>query len=186
MNARRMPLALSVVLVLWTAPSWAAESAGQAGTPAQDQPTARKREAPPVKVKVKTGGDVEPVAGAPSPPPVSMERKPVRATVGPVRVRPAQADATAVPLVAVSFAQGEATLEVSGARQVVRPGSRLGNDTVRSVVPGRIVLERPAATGTQGGRALVIVTFDESGRSREQVFWTVDPTRPVTPEVKRP
>jgi hypothetical protein len=187
MSARRTALALSAVFVLGTGPSWAADPAAQAATPAQDQPSARKQEAPAVEVKVETGGDVEPVPSAPPAPVVPMERRPGPATVGPVRVRPMQAGATTGALVAVSFAENEATLQVNGARKVVRLGSRLGDDTVRSVVPGRIVLERPAAAGAQGGpAALVIVTFDESGRSREQVFWTVDPTRPVAPEVKKP
>ena len=184
-TAHRRALVLCGVLVLWT-PVGAAESAGQAEAPAQKEPSARKREAPPVKVKVKTGGDVEPEAGAPPPPSVSMERKTMRGTVGPGPARPADADAIAGTLVAVAFGEGEATLEVAGTRQVVRPGSQLGDDTVRSVAPGRIVLERPASPEEGGGAALVIVTFDASGRSRTQVFGTTDPTRPAAPEVKRP
>lgn len=139
-----------------------------------------------MKVKVKTGGEVEPEAGAPPPAPSPTEGKPARVTVGVTAARPARAEVATGALVAVAFGDGEATLEVGGRRQVVRPGSRLGDGTVRSVAPGRIVLERPAARGGGGGPALVIVTFDAAGRSREQVFWTTDPTRPVAPEVKRP
>ena len=73
---------------------------------------------------------------------------------------------------AVSVAEGEATLEIDGAREVVRPGSRVGGDTVKSVEPGRIVLERPAKPGEPGGPALVIVTFDEAGRAKTRVFST--------------
>jgi hypothetical protein len=83
---------------------------------------------------------------------------------------------------ALSMQDGEATLELDGVRQTVRPGSRLGRDAVKSVSPGRLVLDRPA-TGKRPA-ALVIVTFAEGGRAKEQVFWTADPTVPA--EVKRP
>jgi hypothetical protein len=138
-----------------------------------------------VQVPAQGGGGVEPVAGAPPPVPPSLETKPAAATVGPGPRLP-ENEAARSSLRAVSMAEGEATLEVEGVREVVRPGSRLGRDTVKSVAPGRLVMERAAAPGEKGGPSLVIVTFDETGRPKTQVFWTTDPTAPVAPEVKRP
>ncbi len=69
-------------------------------------------------------------------------------------------------------------------RETVRAGSRLGNDTVKAVGPGRLVLERPA-TAKQPS-ALVIVDFDEAGRARERVFWSSDPTVKAASQVSRP
>jgi len=185
-NVRRIVLVLVGAVVLWTAPAGAADPIRQADTPAPKAASARKRAAPAVKAPVKAGGNVEPVAGAPPPPASSTETKPMRGTVGPVPARPAQADAATGSLVAVTFAEGEATLEVAGTRQIVRAGSRLGDDTVRSVAPGRIVLERAAEKGGRGGSAFIVLTFDASGRSHAQVFWSADPTRTSAPEVKRP
>lgn len=138
-----------------------------------------------VQVPAQGGGGVEPVPGAPQPVEPSLERKPARATLasGP---RPAQADAAALSLRALSVAEGEATLEIDGAREVVRPGSQVGGDTVKSVAPGRVVLERPAKPGHPGGTALVIVTFDEAGRATTRVFDDAPPEAPRPAEVKRP
>jgi hypothetical protein len=55
---------------------------------------------------------------------------------------------------------------------------------VKSVGLGRVVLERSATAGEPA--ALVIVTFDETGRAKTRVFWKTDPTGPVAPEVNRP
>jgi hypothetical protein len=86
----------------------------------------------------------------------------------------------------LALSDDEATVELDGRRQVVRPGSRLGDDIVKSISPGRLVLIRPAKPEDPGGEALVVVTFDPEGRGRSQVFWTRDPTAPVAPEVKTP
>jgi hypothetical protein len=184
-NTRRKALAGCCALAFWAA-AGTVRPAEQAEAQAPTSASARKQEAPPVKVKVETGGGLEAVAGAPPPPSSSTERKAMNGSTAGGAALPARKDVAAGGLVAVSFGEDEATLEVGGARQIVRPGSRIGADTVRSVAPGRIVLERPQAPGRKGGPALVIVTFDASGRSRTQVFWTVDPTRPPAPEVKQP
>jgi hypothetical protein len=129
------------------------------------------------------GGGVEPVAGAPPPVAPSLEMRPVAATLGPLPSAPGAAAALS-SLRALATAEGEASLEVDGVRETVRPGSRLGRDTVKSVGPGRLVLERPAS-GRQPA-ALVIVTFDATGRAKERVFWRSDPTLPAAPGVKQP
>jgi hypothetical protein len=85
---------------------------------------------------------------------------------------------------AVETGDGEATLEVDGRREVIRPGSRLRGDRVRSITPGRIVLERPGPTGSDRAAALVVLTFDQAGRGTSRVFWTFDISRHS--EVKRP
>lgn len=138
-----------------------------------------------VQAPAQGGGGVEPEPGAPPPIEPSIERKPARATLatGP---RPAPADAAPLALRALSVAEGEATIEIDGAREVVRPGSLVGGDTVKSVAPGRIVLERPARPGRPGGKALVIVTFDAEGRAKRRVFDIDDPETLRPAEVKRP
>ncbi len=143
----------------------------------------RPRTSSAVQVPAQGGEGVEPVPGAPPPVTPSLESRPVPATLGPASA-PSRASTTRSSLRALSTAEGEASLEVDGVREIVRPGSRLGRDTVKSVSPGRLVLERPAAAKSPA--ALVIVTFDETGRAREQVFWTADPSVRSATEVKRP
>lgn len=136
-----------------------------------------------VQVPVQGGEGVEPVPGAPSPVAPSLEIRPVPATIGTLPAAPrASASKSSVAVRALSMKDGEATLERAGVHETVRPGSRLGSDTVRSVSPGRLVLDRPAAGRKPA--ALVIVTFGEGGRAEEQVFWMADPT--TRAEVKRP
>jgi hypothetical protein len=135
------------------------------------------------QVQVQGGGGVEPVPGAPPPVAPSLEMRPVAAILGP----PPSASGAAASLSslrALATAEGEASLEIDGVRETVRPGSRLGRDTVKSVSPGRLVLERPAS-GEQPA-ALVIVTFDATGRAKERVFWKSDPSLPAAPGVKQP
>jgi hypothetical protein len=124
------------------------------------------------------------VPGAPPPAEASLERKLARGTLA-AGERPARTGAEPA-LLRFSVADGEATLEIDGVREVLRPGARLGGDTVRSVSAERIVLDRPATPGEPGGPALVIVTFDETGRGKARVFWTADPAAPRPAEVKRP
>ena len=136
-----------------------------------------------VKAPAQGGGGVEPVPGAPPAIEPSLQGQPARATLAP-GPRQRQADAARASVRAVSMGEGEATLEIDGAREVVRPGTKLGDDTVKSVAPERIVLERPAKPGQPG--ALVILTFDDAGRARTRVFWMADPASAVSAEVKRP
>jgi hypothetical protein len=95
----------------------------------------------------------------------------------------ATAARAASPYVALSTAEGEARLRVAGVEAVVRPGSVLGQDVVKSVAPGRIVLTR-AARPEAGGEALVIINFDAQGKGRETVVWTKDPTARPPKEVQ--
>lgn len=160
-----------VALVLPAAGAW---------TRAQERP----RTSSSVQVPAQGGNGVEPVAGAPPVVAPSATTRPARATAAPGPHRPQSEAARKPSLRAVSLGDGEATVELGGVREQVRPGSRLGGDTVRSIAPGRIVLERPAPAGDAGGPALVIVTFDEAGNGKTQVYWTHDPARPA--ELKKP
>jgi hypothetical protein len=158
--------------------------AGVAGAEEPGPPRERPKTATEVSTRVEGGGGLEAVRGAPPPlaPPAGRTR--VEARVDP----PAGNTRTAPGLVglkAVSMAEGEATLEVEGERQTVRAGDRLLQAIVKSVAPGRLVLERMSGA-TATGKELLVVTFDEEGRARTRVLWTVDPTAPVAPEVKRP
>jgi len=144
-----------------------------------------KASSPVVQVPAQGGGGgVQAVPG--SPPPVLPPSGPKPARAARDLTPPAPlADRSKAPLRALSVAQGEATLEIDGRREVVRPGSLLGRDIVKAVAPGRLVLDRPAEPG-QTGPALVIVTFDEAGRGKTRVFWTTDPSVPKAREAKRP
>ncbi len=144
----------------------------------------RPRTSSQVQAPAQGGGGTEPVPGAPPPVEPSLEKKPARGTLA--TGGPPAPKAGPPSLRRVAVAEGEATLEVDGVREVVRPGERLGGDTVKSVSAERIVLERPAKAGEAGGPALVIVTFDEAGRGRERVFWATDPAAPRPAEAKRP
>lgn len=143
----------------------------------------RPRASSGVQVQAQGGSGVEPVAGAPPPVAASLEARRVAATLMDA-TSPSRAHAALSPLRALSTAEGEASLDIDGVRETVRPGSRLGRDTVKSVSPGRLVLERPAAEKEPS--ALVIVTFDEAGRAQERVFWRADPTVPAAPKVEHP
>ena len=80
---------------------------------------------------------------------------------------------------------GQAALVVDGMEQTVRAGSWIGAMEVKSLAPGRMVLEKAAMPGDSGGEALVIVTFDASGKSRAVTLYTQDPRPVVSPEVHK-
>jgi hypothetical protein len=129
---------------------------------------------------------LEPASGAPEAPASPTAAVEASAKPGRPGAAAAPADPLAARLKAVATAEGEATVELDGVRQVVRAGSRHGADVVKSVGPDRIVLERAPEPGRSGGAALVIVRFDAAGRARPTVLWTADPAAAVAPEVKRP
>jgi len=158
----------------------------------QDAPPVRPQASSAVSVTVQGGGEgvaLEP--GAPPPLEPSQETGTARGSTvlpatGPTpAARPASAKTTEPSLRLVAGAEGEATVEVEGQAQVVRPGSSLGEGTVKAVGPDRLVYVRPARSGEPGGEALVIVTFDAAGRSRARVFWSRLPEPPPA-EVRRP
>lgn len=160
---RRLALALALAVV----------SQPWAGAPVLGDEKPRTSSA--VKATAQGGAGTEPVSGAPPAVEPSLASRPARAA-GAARTE-AQATSGASMLRAVSLGDGEATLELGGKPLVVRPGSRLAGDSVRSVTPERIVLERPPQPGEKGGPGLVIVTFDAEGRATTRVFWTHDPAR---------
>ncbi len=92
-------------------------------------------------------------------------------------------DATLVGMRASNVADGEARLDVGGVPTMVRVGSVIGTDVVTSIVPGRILLRRPASPTRPGGEGLVIVTFDDSGAATVRVLWTANPTPVRAPAV---
>ena len=139
-----------------------------------------------VPVQGSAGSALKPVAGAPEPPASSTAAVEVSARPGRPAGVAAPADPLASRLLALSTGEGVATVEWDGIEQVVRPGARLGGDTVKSVGPGRMVLERAPDAAQPAAAALVIVTFDAAGRARPRLVWSSDPTAPGAPEVKRP
>ena len=98
------------------------------------------------------------------------------------RAKPKTATGSAGGLRAVSISEGGARLLVGGSERVVRPGDLIGTDLVKSIAPGRLVLERPAKG--RGGKGLVIVTFDPQGRGSSLVVWAEDPTERRPREVR--
>jgi hypothetical protein len=81
---------------------------------------------------------------------------------------------------AISLKEGEGRIALGGSERLVRPGDALGNDVVKSIEPGRMVLSRKTA---DVGEAIVIVSFDAQGRGRVRVFAGRDPS-PVLPKVR--
>jgi len=158
---------------------------------AQAEDAAPRQERPKTSTSVTTrvdgGGGLEPVLS--SPPPLTPPTGPTLMVtrIDPPTAVPGKSVATGFEGVrVVSMKEGEATLDVDGARQTVQTGGRLLQATVKAVAPDRLVIERPMTGPKAQGTELVIVTFDETGRARTRVFWSVDPTAPVAPEVKRP
>lgn len=125
------------------------------------------------------GGRVSGTDQTPPPPPVvEVDPQPARGAV--------EAPAAAAPeptLRVLSASEDEATVELDGRTEVVRPGSTLGTDTVKSISPDRLVLLRPSADGDD---ALVIVSVGPEGRTRARTFWTRDPSTPPSQEVDQP
>jgi len=141
-----------------------------------------------VRVLVQGGaGTADLEQPAPPPPEVTVASRPARGRIEEPNASAAPSDSLpVVSLHRVSLAEGEGTVEIDGRREVVRPGSRLGSDIVKSVSPEQLVLARPPKEGGQEGETLVIVTFDADGKARSRVFRTRDISAPEVPEAKRP
>jgi len=75
---------------------------------------------------------------------------------------------------ALAMKRGEARLLLAGGERLLRPGDVVGWDTVVSVEPGCIKLERSAAAPT--GAAEVVLRVDGEGRTRLRVYLLEDPT----------
>lgn len=84
---------------------------------------------------------------------------------------------------AIATRPGEATVILGGAQRVLRVGDAIGNDTVKSIDVGRVVLSRPAGPEA-GGEATVVIAFDAQGRGRVRIFAVHDATARVPPAVR--
>jgi hypothetical protein len=76
---------------------------------------------------------------------------------------------------ALAVNAGEARLTVDGRPVTLRAGDSLGTAVVKSIVPGRLVLERRSA-GSEGD--LLLVTFDAQGRPQVRAYTAAPPQRP--------
>src|SRR5260370_7551069 len=83
---------------------------------------------------------------------------------------------------AVSLTSGQATVEIGGVQQTVHPGEVLGTDIVRSIVPGRIVLERPAHDTYPGGTG--VAPFAAQGNPSLRLHSLI--TNPAAPTLPVP
>lgn len=83
---------------------------------------------------------------------------------------------------ALSTRAGEAVLRFPDGERTLRPGDRLGDDVVRAVDTGLLVLDRPSSR--PGGAAKVVVRFDAAGLPRVRVYHVQDPTPVRAPEVR--
>ncbi len=83
---------------------------------------------------------------------------------------------------ALSTRAGEAVLRFPDGERTLRPGDHLGDDVVRAVDTGLLVLDRPSSR--PGGAATVVVRFDGAGLPRVRVYHVEDPT-PVNPPAVR-
>jgi hypothetical protein len=158
---------------------------------ATDEPQVDKKVQHPKPTRPEAGAEAGAPAGGPLPEGATWAQPPTqhggdtsrRLGVASAAPRPAAAAATVSDYRALATAEGEARLLVAGAERVVKPGTVLGTDVVKSVAPGQVVVLRPARPEA-GGEALVIITFDAQGRGRERVVWTKDPTAQAPREVR--
>jgi hypothetical protein len=96
----------------------------------------------------------------------------------PVRPTPAPGTGAAPELNnvrALGVETGQARLVVDGQAVTVRVGDSLAAATVRSIVPGRLVLQRQAV-GSEGD--LLLVTFDAQGRPHVRGYAVAAPPAP--------
>jgi len=121
----------------------------------------------------------QPVLVTPTPPPVDPTPKRALIPAGPAR---GGALAAGEAMRALSLREGEGRLMVGGRERTLRPGGVLGKDVVKSISPGRMVLNRPAAAGRPA--ALVVVDFDEAGRGRTRVYYGPEAAPTPLPEVR--
>ena len=84
---------------------------------------------------------------------------------------------------ALDLKPGEARVLVEGSERTLHVGDAIGEDVVKSIEPGRIVLVRSPKPGNPEGDALVWVDFDSSGASVVRVVLMKDP-RPKAPAVR--
>ena len=84
---------------------------------------------------------------------------------------------------ALDLKPGEARVIVGGSERVLHVGDAIGDDVVKSIDPGRIVLIRSPKPGNPKGDALVWVDFDPNGASLVRVMLLEDPT-PKAPAVR--
>jgi len=200
------PIALVVVLLLTRAAASAdSEPAKKKGRPPVPRADSAKL-APPAAVAEPQGGAPQTKWAVPELPPpdqtealVGMPRAASPAKAAPKGAAAASSTSkaaapTASPadvaprtllasMRAVSLAEGEARVALAEGERVLRPGDRLGADTVRTVSDGVIVLDRPAVTGKPGGAATVVVRFDAHGQARVRVLYEQDPTPLQAPRV---
>ncbi len=83
---------------------------------------------------------------------------------------------------ALSTRAGQALLRFPDGERTLRPGDHLGDDVVRAVDTGLLVLDRPSSR--PGGAAKVVVRFDAAGLPRVRVYHVQDPTPVRAPEVR--
>jgi len=89
---------------------------------------------------------------------------------------------------ALSLKEGQGKLVINGVSQSVKPGQAVDAYVVKTVSPGRIVLEgavAPSASGGARGSVLAIVTFDARGAARVQMVFDADPTASLTAQPAR-
>ena len=116
-------------------------------------------------------------------PRVMMGTGPVRDAPEPSASGPGRYDGSLAGVKALEIADGRARLLLGGVERVVTPGTVIGTDTVKSITPGRIVLTR-VAPDSEGGQALVFVTYDGQGRTRVMVVASKNPMSRAPVEVK--
>lgn len=80
---------------------------------------------------------------------------------------------------ALSLQDGKGRLSTASGSRDVTPGQVIDGYTVRSIIPGRLVLVRATPAGPKapaGGTELAIITFDGQRASRVLRIFDTDPT----------
>lgn len=77
---------------------------------------------------------------------------------------------------ALQIKEGEALVQTAEGQRLLHPGDHIGNDVVKAIDEGLLVLDRPAAPGQPGGDRRIVVRFDAQGRASVRIYTTEDPT----------
>lgn len=156
--------------------------AGAAEEPARDPNTPPQAVRPPVTVSAAAQAGVPPVLAAA--PGAALDRAPQRAALERESTQPKPSTAADGLLVlgdfkALDVREGEAIVRLDGSERTLRPGMQLKGDLVRSISPRRMVLVRPGSTDPKKGETLIVVDFEDAGRSRVRIYaaqnWTATP-----------
>ena len=114
----------------------------------------------------------EVVLAMPKPQPTVFREVQVRAPLVEAQFRNPASAAALNRVTAVRIEEGKALVNFDGADLALKPGDTLAGDLVKTITPGRIVLQRSSKTES----LLIFMTFDKLGRTAIQTIGSKNPT----------